>query len=90
MIFKKGVKKMIFANDLKKGTEIKLKSGWSAIIKDNKKGLIRMALVFGNYEELGSIYIFDIDQALVGGEWCNVALTEAQAKQAEKIINQLE
>lgn len=61
----------MLANDLKKGDRVTLKTGWGAVIMDNKKGNIRFAEVDGLYKELGSIYIWDI----VG-----VELTPAQDK----------
>lgn len=47
-------------NDLKKGHPIKLRNGWNAKLFDNKKGNIRLAEVYGDYTELGSIYTHDI------------------------------
>jgi hypothetical protein len=47
-------------NDLRKGDEVTLVSGWRAIVADNKKGNIRMCDVFGIYRELGSVYAHDI------------------------------
>lgn len=63
---------MISTNELKKGTQILLKSGWGAIIMDNKKGNIRMAEVDGMFKEIGSIYATDILEAFVNGEWQRV------------------
>jgi len=47
-------------NDLKKGVTVLLRNGWTAEIVDNKKGQTRMAKVFGDYTEIGSIYSHDI------------------------------
>jgi|TARA_R110000824_G_scaffold140404_5_gene306294 hypothetical protein len=47
-------------NELKKGARVQLRNGWQAIIWDNKKGNTRMAKVFGQYEELGSVYAHDV------------------------------
>lgn len=55
------------SNDLKKGAVVVLKhSNWVAVIADNMKGNTRMATVYGNYTETGSIYVHDIDYALTG------------------------
>ncbi len=47
-------------NDLKKGTRILLRNGWEAELWDNKKGNTRVALVFGDFTEAGSVYSHDI------------------------------
>jgi hypothetical protein len=60
---------MINSNSLKKGTPIKLKNGWAAVIMDNRKGDTRMAEVDGLVKEIGSIYARDIDTAFVDGKW---------------------
>ncbi|MCK9382928.1 MAG: hypothetical protein M0P95_17935 [Sulfuritalea sp.] len=52
------------SNDLKKGDLVQLKNGWYALIADNMKGNIRMAEVFGNYTETGSVYVHDIRHKL--------------------------
>ena len=50
----------MFTNDLKKGAIVVLRNGWQARIEDNKKGNIRLATVYGNYTEMGSVYAHDI------------------------------
>jgi hypothetical protein len=50
----------VLANDMKKGQTGMLKNGWAFRIEDNKKGIIRMATVWGDFTEMGSIYISDI------------------------------
>ena len=79
----------MLANDMKKGTVVRLKGGWRATIADNKKGLIRLADVEGYVRELGSIYLHDIDyvEQRVGQayEIEPVEFTSAQAKQVERI-----
>jgi hypothetical protein len=67
-------------NDLKKGDTVFLKNGWKAEIMDNKKGNIRFAKVYGNYTELGSVYAWDIKEALKGSETVKIELTESQIK----------
>lgn len=72
--------KTVKSNDLKKGTRIQLKNGWYGTIFDNARGNIRMAEIEGNYTEIGSIYVTDIDTALVGAEWFEIEYTPAQLK----------
>lgn len=78
---------MIYTNDLKKGTRIKLANGWYGTLTDSRKGNTREAEVEGLYTEVGSVYGHDIVQALVdvdnkrgtgGKEWTAVAHTPAQ------------
>jgi hypothetical protein len=52
-------------NDLKKGARVQLRNGWEAEIADNMKGNTRMAKVFGDYTEIGSVYSHDIMYAFV-------------------------
>jgi hypothetical protein len=47
-------------NDLKKGARIKLRNGWEADLWDNCKGNTRVANVFGDFTEAGSVYSHDI------------------------------
>ena len=47
-------------NDVKKGDIGYLKNGWKFEMMDNKKGNIRMAMVHGDFPEMGSIYTHDI------------------------------
>lgn len=69
---------MIYANSLKKGTQILLKNGFGAVLYDNKKGNIRLANVKGIFDEIGSIYSHDIDQAFIDGQWLPVTHTKKQ------------
>ena len=50
----------IKTNDLKKGDFIIQRNNWKGIIADNMKGNTRMAKVFGNFTEIGSVYSHDI------------------------------
>jgi hypothetical protein len=77
-------------NDIKKGMMVRLRNGWDARIEDNKKGNIRLATVFGVYEEMGSIYAHDIVRVLVSegdmeGHWDDVEHTEAQLKLRNRV-----
>jgi hypothetical protein len=67
-------------NDLKKGTAIILRNGWRAEIADNRRGIRRMATVYGIETEMGSVYSHDIVRAFVGGDWVDVEHTPAQIK----------
>lgn len=74
-------------NDIKKGTRILLSNGWYATMMDNKKGNIRTAEVEGYYTEIGSIYSFNIYQALVDNKWVDIEYSQDQLKC--KQMNQL-
>lgn len=79
----------IVSNDLKKGDMVMLRNGWCARIEDNKKGNIRMATVYGMYEEMGSIYAHDIKGRInADGSVTIVAPTAAQ-QELRKTINDL-
>lgn len=65
-------------NDLKKGTIVYLRNGWRARLEDNKKGNIRMATVYGIYEEIGSVYAHDIVSAEIAGQTYVVEHTAKQ------------
>lgn len=67
-------------NDLKKGTRITLRNGWAAELFDNRKGNTRLAKVFGDYTEIGSIYSHDIMLATVRGHEVKVDHTPSQIK----------
>ncbi|MEK9748233.1 MAG: hypothetical protein VW443_04800 [Pseudomonadales bacterium] len=47
-------------NDLKKGARVILRNGWHARLEDNRKGNTRVATVYGDYTEMGSVYSHDI------------------------------
>ena len=47
-------------NDLKKGAWVLLRNGWVAEIYDNMRGNTRMAKVYGDFTEIGSVYSHDI------------------------------
>lgn len=74
-------------NDLKKGALVILRNGWEAEIADNKKGTIRLAKVFGNYTELGSVYAYDIMQAIVDGKRVDIEHTKEQLKHRDIVSN---
>lgn len=77
-------------NDVKKGDMVMLRNGWLARMEDNKRGAVRMALVYGTYTEMGSIYAHDILKVKKGEEWVPVTHTEDQLKlqaSLERIFN---
>ena len=76
---------LVRANDLKKGTRVVLRNGYQADLVDNLKGNTRLAKVYGEYTEMGSVYTKDILEAKVGENWKKVALSAAQRKAAKKI-----
>jgi hypothetical protein len=47
-------------NDLKKGTVVILRNGWSAKLVDNRKGNRRCMTVYGDEVETGDVYAHDI------------------------------
>ena len=74
----------MFQNDMKKGTKGMLKNSWLFRIEDNKKGNVRLATVWGDYTEMGSIYTSDIATVEVNGKQEKLEQTPAQKKQADK------
>jgi hypothetical protein len=57
------------------------RNGWKARIEDNLKGNIRLATVFGFYEEIGSIYSHDIVYRINrDGTTTGIEYTPAQLK----------
>ena len=68
------------SNDIKSGFKIQLNNGWFGIMRDNKKGNIRMAEICGIYKEIGSIYSHNIKSVLnpSNNEWENVEYTKEQ------------
>lgn len=72
------LEKRIPTNDLKKGARVKLRSGWEAIIQDNKRGNIRTAEVFGTYHETGDIYSHHIVGVKIDDIWYPIQHTKKQ------------
>lgn len=75
--------------DVRKGTRVVLRNGWEAEVMDNLTNrATRMCKVFGDYEEMGSVYSTDIVSArMPDGIWHVVthspkALATAQARTA--------
>lgn len=76
----KVIMKTVRTNELKKGTHIWLRNGWEATIMDNMKGNTRLAEVYGDYTEIGSVYAHDIVGAEVNGERVLIEYTDSQMK----------
>lgn len=81
---------MIRTNEIKKGDTVMLANGWLARMEDNKRGAVRMCLVYGDYTEMGSVYAHDIHKVKRGDEWVLVEHTEDQKRlkaSLERIFN---
>jgi hypothetical protein len=72
-------------NDLKRGSRIKLANGWEADIADNMKGNTRLATVFGEFTETGSVYAHDITHVKIADDWHPVEHTPTQTKLKEQL-----
>ena len=72
-------------NDLKRGSRVLLTNGWQADIMDNMKGQTRMARVYGDYTEMGSVYSHDIKSVKIGDEWFPIEHTDTQVKLKEQL-----
>ena len=74
----------IKTNDLKKGTEVRMRNGFSGTLMDNRKGNLRSVFIrgseFGYFDEQGDNYSHNIVSALVNGEWVEIEYTESQLK----------
>ena len=76
---------MIKVNDIKKGTPVKctqLGAPVSGIMLDSLRGNTRLVDVKGSevglFDEMGSVYAWDICSAKIDGEWVKVELSDAQ------------
>ena len=68
-------------NELKKGDVVRLRNGWKAILQDNRKGNTRLAEVYGDFTELGSVYSHDIVSHLdPRSGWVKIEHTKSQDK----------
>jgi len=75
----------MLTNDLKKGAQVVLKNGWKATIEDNMKGNTRLATVYGDFTEIGSIYAHDIACVIIDGKEVPIELTDKQKQLQEQI-----
>ena len=72
-------------NDLKKGSIVMLSNGWKAEIADNMKGNTRMATVYGDFTEMGSVYAHDMVKVLIAEKWHDIEHTPAQLKLRKQV-----
>ena len=72
-------------NELKKGDRVMLRCGWEADIMDNMKGNTRLAKVYGDFTEIGSVYSHDITHKVVTTEKCFPQTTERMVLRFERI-----
>ena len=79
-------------NDIKKGMNIKtgqLGTPVSGIMLDSLRGNTRLVDVKGSevgmFDEMGSVYAYDILMVEVDGEWQEVEHTEAQLKLKKQV-----
>jgi hypothetical protein len=72
------------SSEIKKGMRIVLANGWEGTMKDNMRGITRMAEIEGFYTETGSVYSYDIvaAQPLNDGNWTRIEYTEKELKTA--------
>ena len=75
----------MLTKEIVKGTEVRLRNGFRAIVADNmKNGSTRLCDVkgaeFGFFDELGSVYTTDIVKVKVGDSWVDVELSDKQKK----------
>ena len=76
----------MLANDIKKGQTGTLENGWNFKIEDNKKGITRMATVYGFYTEIGSIYLHAVATLdMPDGSKAHVQFTPSQQKNIDTI-----
>ena len=79
-------------NDIKKGMNIKtgqLGTPVSGVMLDNQRGNTRLVDVKGSevglFDEMGSVYAYDILMVEVDGKWEEVEHTEAQLKLKKQV-----
>ena len=75
----------MLANDMRKGTVVRLRDGAKATMLDNKKGMIRFAMVEDIVTEPGSIYVHDIAYVETDQGPVKLDFTPAQARQITSI-----
>ena len=79
-------------NDIKKGMNIKtgqLGTPVSGVMLDNLRGNTRLFDVKGSevgmFDEMGSVYAYDILMVEVDGQWEEIEYTEAQLKLKKQV-----
>jgi len=80
-------------NDIKKGMEIKtdqLGRLISGTMEDNRKGNTRLINTKGSeigmFDEMGSVYAWNIKSVKIGGAWERVELTDKQVNDQKRIM----
>jgi hypothetical protein len=82
-------------NDLKRGSRVKLLNGWEAEIADNMKGNTRLATVYGEFTETGSVYAHDIVQVqmtslmsrlLTSGFLSSILLSRSSSRNSSSVL----
>lgn len=81
-------------NEIKKGMRVRttqLGAPVTGIMMDSKKGNTRLIDTKGSevglFDEMGSVYAYDIVAAEVDGEWVNIEHTENQLKLKAAVSN---
>tara|TARA_A100001201_G_C4066511_1_gene194316 strand:+ start:885 stop:1148 length:264 start_codon:yes stop_codon:yes gene_type:complete len=81
-------------NEIKKGMRVRttqLGAPVTGIMMDSKKGNTRLIDTKGSevglFDEMGSVYAYDIVAAEVDGEWVNIEHTEKQLKLKAAVSN---
>ena len=77
--------KTVISNSIKKGTPLKLKNGWNATMKDDRRGSIRQLEVQGITLDTSDCYVWEINQAFIDEKWHKLVLTKAQREQKSRI-----
>ena len=84
----------MLTNEIKKGMRVRttqLGVPVTGIMMDSKKGNTRLIDTKGSevglFDEMGSIYAYDIVAAEVDGEWVNIEHTEKQLKLKAAVSN---
>ena len=75
-------------NDLKRGAYVRLRNGWEAEIMDNMRGNTRLAKVYGDFTDIGSVYSHDIAWVCIDKTedlWEPIEHTPAQLKLKEQL-----
>ncbi len=52
---------------------------------DNMKGQTRLAKVYGDFTDIGSVYSHDIKSVKIGEEWFPIEHTDTQLKLKEQL-----
>jgi hypothetical protein len=87
VIRKIGVKIML-TKDIKKGDRFQLRNGWFGTMKDNGRGVSRLAEIEGVFTEIGSVYSFEIEKVFKGEQVFSVELTDKE-KQVQRMNEEI-